>query len=161
MISIMMDELIPRVEDELRDLAKEDVSLSSQEEDIRRRRNDIRNRVVYLTGGLEFYREMMGLEKSHKPEGSPSQYISVPRPLSTYTVADLAAEILQERGGAAKVRDITDELIRRGKLKGVRSDYGTVFGTLSRNSVRFRQIGKGEFTLAIPRELASEPQQPS
>ncbi|HEV8699149.1 MAG TPA: hypothetical protein VGQ89_15740, partial [Candidatus Limnocylindrales bacterium] len=59
------------------------------------------------------------------------------------------------------VRAVMDELVRRGKLKGVRSDYGTVFGTLSRNPRRFEQVGKGEFRLAIPRELASAPEPPS
>jgi hypothetical protein len=153
----MTDELIQRVDQELQDLAAEDGTLASQEEDVRRRRNEIRGRMAYLTNGLEFVRNIMERQVGATPEAGFFEASAVPtRTMTgTQTVADLSAEMMKQRGGTMKVRDILVELVKLGKLKGAKADYGTVFGTLSRNPARFRRVSPGEFELAIPREVAS------
>lgn len=64
------------------------------------------------------------------------------------TVAQSCLEIVQAKGGAAKVTDIIDILIAAGKLKDDRRiAYGTAVKSMERDE-RFTKVGRGEYGLA-------------
>jgi hypothetical protein len=64
------------------------------------------------------------------------------------TVAKSCFEIIEARGGTAKVTDIIDILIAAGKLKDDRRiAYGTAVKSMERDE-RFRKVGRGEYGLA-------------
>jgi hypothetical protein len=64
------------------------------------------------------------------------------------TVAQSCLEILEARGGRAKVTDIIDILIAAGKLKDDRRiAYGTAVKSMERDE-RFTKVGRGEYGLA-------------
>jgi len=64
------------------------------------------------------------------------------------TVAQSCFEIIEGKGGRAKVTEIIDILIAAGKLKDDRRiAYGTVVKSMERDE-RFRKVGKGQYGLA-------------
>ncbi len=66
----------------------------------------------------------------------------------TQTVAESASEVMEQRGGRAKVGEIIDVLMQAGKLKpNRRIAYSTVLKILDRNK-RFVKLGPGTFGLA-------------
>jgi hypothetical protein len=147
------DEFITRIASELRTLEARDAALAATEENIRRERAEIRGRVGDLARVVTVYREFMGLVNktvapvSMWPEmaGSGSNGTK-----PTRTIADIAEAYLADHGGRAKVSDIVAELVRLKRLTGKHSDYGTVFGTLSRNPRRFMKVATGEFAVMNP-----------
>lgn len=142
-----MDDYFHRLTDEFQRLSADDARLGAEEESIRKQRTDIRARLAVLTAGIDLYNELMEVQVKSERNGTPT-FFAVPITPAMRTTADMAAEILRENDGPMKVRAILDKLVERGKLKGTRSDYGTVFGTLSRNGNRFQKTGEGEFDLA-------------
>lgn len=66
----------------------------------------------------------------------------------TQTIAQSALDIMEEKGGKAKIGEITDLLIRAGKLKSDRRiSYGTVLRIVSRDA-RFVRLEPGTYGLA-------------
>lgn len=64
------------------------------------------------------------------------------------TVAQSCFEIVEAKGGRAKVTDIIDILIAAGKLKDDRRiAYGTAVKSMERDE-RFTKVGRGEYGLA-------------
>lgn len=65
------------------------------------------------------------------------------------TVAQSCFEIIQAKGGRAKVTEIIDILIAAGKLKDDRRiAYGTAVKSMERDE-RFRKVGRGEYGFAM------------
>ena len=74
----------------------------------------------------------------------------------TQTVAESALEMMESQDGRAKVREITDALMRAGKLKpNRRIAYSTVLKILDRDD-RFVRIGPGTYGLASKRYVEKE-----
>jgi hypothetical protein len=154
------DEFLARLDHDMRTLELRDRSLAEDEERIRRERTDIRARLADLNRVATVYREYMGRPRpeTNALDLNLGDATNGTAPVAlTGTVPDIAAALMAANGGRMKIRGILDEMVRIGKLKGKKGDYGSVFGALARNKDRFYQVGPGEFGLRNP----SAPEQPA
>lgn len=138
-----VDEFVTRIEADLRGMATQDADLAAEEEVIRSKRSELRSRLAELTRLRDVYRSYMGIQSGKQPDKGLFD-AETPR---AGTIADLAFVTVQQHGGQMKVRAIQDELTRIGKLKGGPGDYGTLFGSLSRDR-RFMKASRGVFQIA-------------
>ena len=142
------DEFLQRADAELSELINVDLALAAQEDGVRRKRAELGERIERIRASVRTYHELMGIEQQAVPS---SELFGGEIPQGT--IADMAAKLIETRGGPMKVADIVTELEKLGKLKpggggdSGRGNYGTVFGTLDR-SRRFVKTGAGEFGIA-------------
>lgn len=141
------EDFLERAESELRRIVAEDKALMAQEEGVRRKRAEFAEQIRRLRDSVTTYRDLMGIAEDPKPNNS----LFAP-PVQIGTIAEMAARYASERGGTVKIADVTKWLEHVGKLthggggESARGNYGTVYGTLSRDR-RFKKVGEGEFAL--------------
>ena len=141
------NDFIQLVEAELYKLLEEDRALQAQEQGVRRKRAELGEEIQRLRGAASTYRELMGVAEEAKPSVGLFDDLPVDG-----TIADMA-EVLFRGRGAMKVAEIVGILEEVGKLKrpdigeSVRGNYGTVYGTLTRDKHRFVKKEQGVFDL--------------
>lgn len=142
----MTTDFVDEVERRLADLRREEVALAAQEEGVRRKRGEIRQRMNELEATIRVYREVMN---QPAPPVTPTVGLFENVPMGT--IGNMAFEIMQRVGQPMKVADVARALVAAGKLQseaeGDRGNYGTVYGTLLRDR-RFTKVGTGAFGLA-------------
>ncbi|MEX1253892.1 MAG: hypothetical protein WEE64_06070 [Dehalococcoidia bacterium] len=139
----MNDDFISRVIKATSDLRKDLTSLDEIIKEAEEKRARIRQELGLYDQALAVYRQVMDLPRT------PEEQLPLIGGLSG-TIADMAEQIMEARGGSATVRELVDILTAAGKFKSpekARLNYGTVFGTLQRDE-RFGKVPrKGEFFL--------------
>lgn len=136
------------------DLAALDTIIADAEES----RSRIRQQIALYDQALAVYRQVMDLPRT------PEEQLPLIGGLSG-TIADMAAQVIEAKGGRVTVRELVDILTAAGKFRNPEKDrqnYGTVYGTLQRDD-RFSKVPKkGEFFLIEDRspETALRPPTP-
>jgi hypothetical protein len=128
-----------------------------------------------IQAALDLYRGFVAREGSQTEAGSasgesvgvdaaPEATLPAQGPPLAGSLASVAYAIMTMHGGKMRTTELVPELRAAGKLKGGgatgRSDYGTVFRALARDTHRFRKTAPGEFEIIRTIET-SEPQPPS
>jgi glutathione S-transferase len=159
------DGFVKKASAEIREIGRRDEALTKQEDDLRRKRAEMRARLAELNKALSVYKNLMGM--STEDESPQTADVQMPNSRSLTggeTIADLAFATIRRQGAPMKIGDVVEELQKLGKLKGGgatgRGDYGTVYRALNRDP-RFLRSGKGEFSLVpatVPEQPASQSQ---
>lgn len=139
----MNDDFLARVNEATASLKKDLEGLDGIMREAEDRRARIRQQLSLYEQSLAVYRQVMDLPRT------PQEQLPLIRGLSG-TIADMAAQIIQDRGGPVTVRELVDLLTAAGKFKSPgkdRTNYGTVFGTLQRDERFIKTPKKGEFSL--------------
>jgi hypothetical protein len=156
------DAFVKKATAEIRDIARREEALIKQEDDIKRRRSELRLRLAELTKTLAVYKSLMGIG-TETAVATQSDAVPIKRESAAgETIADVAFSVMSRQGEPMKIGDLVTELQKLGKLKGGgasgRGDYGTLYRTLNRDR-RFVRSDKGEFSLSVV--SPSAPEQPS
>lgn len=155
-----VDALLSQFDREIADLTARDNALSEQESLIKQERDVLKLKMAQISQLREGLLAWAGRNESRDSQAI-SLFSGEASSVPEGTIAEMAYAILRQHGGRMKVQAILEELIKIGKLKGGRGDYGTLYGTLSRDTRRFRRMDKGVFAVVPNAESQGVLIQPS
>ncbi len=140
----MEDDFEDRAERQLRDLEREEAALAAQEEGVRRKRDELQQKINKLELSLDVYREVMERQNG----GAEPESTFFGPEIRDGTIAEMAEAVIRREGGVARVSDVVHVLLDRGKLtRNGRRGYSTVYSILFRDP-RFKRVAQGTFALA-------------
>ena len=115
----------------------------------RKELDEHRRRVRRVDGDVARIRELVGLYLQYRETVTSNGPLAVNvTRIKRRRIADIAAGLLHDSGGRARVVDLVHQFQAMGRLSGDRrSAYGTLVKTLQRYPQRFRHSARGEFTL--------------
>lgn len=122
--------------------------LAEREAELRAERSQVSAELEDVQGALEVYRDIMGI--SPPSAGSTIPMMSPGDGIPKGTIADMCAAYIRQHG-PTDVGELVEFLATRDKFKAgghPRGRYGTVFGTLKRDSRFVKTPGRGRFSLA-------------
>lgn len=148
---MMNDDFVTRVTKTITELKHHIADLEDIISDAEESRAKTRAQLALYEQSLAIYKRVMELPRT------PEEQLPLVGGLAG-TIADMAAQVMEAKGGSATVRELVDILTAAGKFKSPdkeRLNYGTVFGTLQRDE-RFGKVPrKGEFYLVKDRHPES------